>query len=226
MFWHVYQRARQCPVLSRVVLATDDRRIAAAAEKWQVPVVMTRCDHPSGTDRVLEAAEQLGVPENAVVVDIQGDEPTLEPSVLTALLGPFEAAATRVTTLAREMGRREAANPDRVKVVFGTRHQALYFSRAPIPFCRDGHAPPTCYGHIGLYAFRMETLRQFVVLGPSPLETTEKLEQLRLLENEIPIQVVLTHHQSIGVDRPADVAAVTRILAAVSPPPDPASGPG
>jgi 3-deoxy-manno-octulosonate cytidylyltransferase (CMP-KDO synthetase) len=225
MFWHVYQRARQCPVLSRVVLATDDPRIAAAAEKWQVPVVMTRCDHPSGTDRVLEAAEQLGVPETAVVVNIQGDEPTLEPSVLTALLGPFEAAATRVTTLAREMGRREAANPDRVKVVFGTRHQALYFSRAPIPFCRDGHAPPTCYGHIGLYAFRMEALRQFVALGPSPLETTEKLEQLRLLENEIPIQVVLTHHQSIGVDRPADVAAVTRILAAGSPPPDPASGP-
>jgi 3-deoxy-manno-octulosonate cytidylyltransferase (CMP-KDO synthetase) len=226
MFWHVYQRARQCPALSRVVLATDDPRIAAAAEKWQVPVVMTRCDHPSGTDRVLEAAEQLAVPDNAVVVNIQGDEPALEPSVLTALLTPFEAPATRVTTLARELARQEADNPDRVKVVFGIRHQALYFSRAPIPFERDGHPSRPCYGHIGLYAFRLETLRQFVALGPSPLETTEKLEQLRLLENGIPIQVVLTRHQSIGVDRPDDVATVTRILAAGSPSPDPANGPG
>ncbi|MFZ2039632.1 MAG: 3-deoxy-manno-octulosonate cytidylyltransferase [Desulfobacterales bacterium] len=226
MFWHVYQRARQCPALARVVLATDDPRIAAEAEKWQVPVVMTRSDHPSGTDRVLEAAEQLAVPENAVVVNIQGDEPALEPSVLTALIAPFEAAGTRVTTLARELARQDATNPDRVKVVFGIRHQALYFSRAPIPFERDGYPSRPCYGHIGLYAFRLEALRQFVALGPSPLETTEKLEQLRLLENGIPIQVVLTRHQSIGVDRPEDVATVTRIMTAGSPSPDPVEGRG
>ena len=226
MFWHVYQRARGCPALSRVVLATDDPRIAAAARQWQVPVVMTRSDHPSGTDRVLEAAEQLGVPEDAVVVNIQGDEPALEPSVLTALLAPFEAPGTRVSTLARKLDPEEAANPDRVKVVFGVQHQALYFSRAPIPFARDGQARQPRYGHIGLYAFRLEALRQFVALGPSPLETTEKLEQLRLLENGIPIQVVFTRHRSIGVDRPEDLAAVTRLLTEAGPRPDLAGGPG
>ena len=226
MFWHVYQRARQCPALSRVVLATDDPRIAAAAQKWQVPAVMTRCDHPSGSDRVLEAAEQLGVPEDAVVVNIQGDEPALEPSVLTALLAPFADPGTRVSTLARDLGLEDAANPDRVKVVFGVRRQALYFSWAPIPFARDGQTRQPRYGHIGLYAFRLEALRRFVALGPSPLETTEKLEQLRLLENGIPIQVVLTRHQSIGVDRPEDLATVTRLLAEAGPQPDPAGDPG
>jgi 3-deoxy-manno-octulosonate cytidylyltransferase (CMP-KDO synthetase) len=111
-------------------------------------------------------------------------------------------------------------------VVFGVRRQALYFSRAPIPFGRDGQNRQPRYGHIGLYAFRLEALRQFVALGPSPLETTEKLEQLRLLENGIPIQVVLTRHQSIGVDRPEDLAAVTRLLAEAGPQPDPAGDPG
>ena len=225
MFWHVYQRACQCPELSQVVLATDDQRILAAAEKWQVPVLMTRPDHPSGTDRVMEAAEQLAVADDAVVINIQGDEPALEPSVLTTLLKPFADAGTRVATLAREISRKAAANPDRVKVVFGNRRQALYFSRAPIPFDRDGHANRPCYGHIGLYAFRMDALRQFVTLGPSPLESTEKLEQLRLLENGIPIQVVITRHESIGVDRPEDLEMVTRILEAGSTSPPTAKPP-
>jgi 3-deoxy-manno-octulosonate cytidylyltransferase (CMP-KDO synthetase) len=165
------------------------------------------------------------VDSNAVVVNIQGDEPALEPSVLTALLRPFQTADTRVTTLARVMPRAAAANPDRVKVVFGNRHQALYFSRAPIPFDRDGHSARPCYGHIGLYAFRVDALREFVALGPSPLETTEKLEQLRLLENGIPIHVVITRHHSIGVDRPEDVETVARILAAGSPSPGPVNPP-
>lgn len=211
MFWHVYQRARQCPALSRVVLATDDDRILSAAEKWDVPAVMTRKDHVSGTDRVLEAATLIDVPENAVVVNIQGDEPVLEPDMLSSLVAPFSSPEVTTTTLACEIDEKEAMNPDRVKVVFGRDGKAIYFSRAPIPFHRD-KKEKQYFGHIGLYAFRMAVLQKFVQLGPSRLEATEKLEQLRLMENGLPIHVVVTEHESIGVDRPEDLAIINKIL--------------
>ncbi len=211
MFWHVFERARQCPELSQIVLATDDDRIISAAKELEVPVVMTRDDHPSGTDRVLEAAVLLRVPKNAVVVNIQGDEPALDPAMLTDLVRPFTDPEVRVTTLARKIDLKEAKNPDRVKVVFAKDGRALYFSRSPIPHPRDGQVDQF-YGHIGLYAFRMSILKQFVVLNPSRLETIEKLEQLRLLENGIPIHVVVTDYLSIGVDRPDDIKTVSKIL--------------
>lgn len=216
MFWHVYRRASRCPELGRVVLATDDDRIRAAAARLGVPVVMTRPDHPSGSDRVLEAARQLGVADDAVVVNIQGDEPTLDPQLLSELLAPFAAAATRVTTPVRQVAAAEADTPDAVKVVFSKTGRALYFSRSAIPFHRDGR-PDWIYRHIGLYAFRMETLQQFVALGPSPLEKAERLEQLRLLENDIAIQVVITTRRSIDVNRPEDMAGARRILANEKP---------
>ena len=211
MFWHVYERARKCPELSQVVIATDDDRIASNAKKLNVPVIMTRNDHISGTDRVLEAAEIIGVPEDAVVVNIQGDEPTLDPAMLSELVQPFESYDINVTTLARKISPKEAENPDLVKVVFAEDHKALYFSRSPVPASRDGKEDEL-YGHIGLYAFRMRILRQFVTLGPSRLEAIEKLEQLRLLENGIPIHVVITNYISIGVDRPEDIKTVSKIL--------------
>lgn len=211
MFLHVFERAKQCPELSQIVLATDDNRIISAAKDLEVPVLMTRDDHPSGTDRILEAAELLGVPEDAVVVNIQGDEPALEPAMLTELVRPFMAPEVQVTTLARKINREEGENPDRVKVVFANDGRALYFSRSPIPHPPDGEWDEF-YAHIGLYAFRMNILKEFVVLGPSRLETTEKLEQLRLLENGIPIHVVVTDHRSIGVDRPEDIETVSKIL--------------
>jgi 3-deoxy-manno-octulosonate cytidylyltransferase (CMP-KDO synthetase) len=212
MFWHVCTRAARCPHLTQVALATDDRRIFEAARKLSVPVVMTRMDHPSGTDRVLEAAEQLQVPDDAVVVNIQGDEPTLQPAMLTELLAPFEAPDTRVTTLVRSVAPDLAATSDVVSVVFSNSGRALYFSRATIPFQRNGGDKPV-YEHVGMYAFRMETLKQFVALGPGILERRESLEQLRLLENDIPIQVVITEHVSEDIDRPEDVEKVRRILA-------------
>lgn len=211
MFWHVFQRARRCPELSQIVLATDNDRIVSAAKELDVAVVMTRDDHPSGTDRVLEAAELLGVPEDAVVVNIQGDEPALEPAMLTQLVRPFTAPEVQVTTLARKIDPKETESPDRVKVVFARDGRALYFSRSPIPHPRGGQAEEF-YGHIGLYAFRMTVLKQFKVLSPSRLEAIEKLEQLRLLENGIPIHVVVTDHRSIGVDRPEDIKTVSKIL--------------
>lgn len=216
MFVHVYERARRSPALEGVVLATDSRQIAAAAERYAVPWVMTRPDHPSGTDRVLEAARLLDLDEDAVVVNIQGDEPALHPEMLTGLVAPFARPEVQVATLVSPLTGAEAANPDLVKVVCDRQGRALYFSRAPIPFPRDGQ-PGTFLRHIGLYAFRMPALERFVALGPGTLEVIEKLEQLRLLENGMAIHVVETRHQSIGVDRPADIAAVVRRLQAENP---------
>jgi 3-deoxy-manno-octulosonate cytidylyltransferase (CMP-KDO synthetase) len=213
MFWHVYNQARKCVHFSRVVLATDDQRIFSAAEAHQVPVVMTDADHPSGTDRVLEAATLLGIPDAAVVVNIQGDEPLLAPDMLNKMIAPFASPDVRVVTPARKLSPAEADNPDRVKVVIAQDGRALYFSRSKIPYYRRGH-DQTYLGHIGLYAFRMEALRTFQQLGPARLETVESLEQLRLLENGLDIHVIITDHSSIGVDTPADLQKVARMMAA------------
>jgi len=211
MFLHVYERAIKCSELAKTVLATDDERILSAAKALNVPVLMTRKDHPSGTDRVLEAAQLLNLPDDSVIVNIQGDEPLLEPAMLTELVGPFISTDIEVTTLARKIGQDEAGKINQVKVVFTKTGNALYFSRLPIPCYRDGSGG-SFFGHIGLYAFRMKTLVKFVSLGPSSLEIAEKLEQLRLLENDIPVHVVITSHKSTGVDCPEDIKTICNIL--------------
>jgi 3-deoxy-manno-octulosonate cytidylyltransferase (CMP-KDO synthetase) len=237
MFWHVWSRACRCPELSSVTLATDDTRIADAAEKLHVPCVMTSPEHQSGTDRVFEAASLLKLPANSVIVNIQGDEPALMPHMLSALVRPFAEGRVRVATLAREAEADEAAQPDKVKLVCSQSGRALYFSRSAIPFVRDQALEPAQDGrrgppqsgealpppgrqtesgltllHIGLYAFSFEALRLFTAFAPSPLELAEKLEQLRLLEHDIPIQVVLTTGRSFGVDKPGDLTEVIRVL--------------
>ena len=216
MFVRVFERARACPLLSRVVLATDDERIMDAAKAWKVPALMTSAEHASGTDRVLEAARAIGAGPEAVVVNIQGDEPLLEPEMLAQLLAPFAGpggAQVQAATLASPLAPAEAASPDRVKVVLDAAGRALYFSRALIPHDRDGDgAGVQPLLHIGLYALRMATLERFATLPPGRLETTEKLEQLRLLENAIPLHVALTSHCCHGVDRPEDVEHIVKIL--------------
>ncbi|MBC8317430.1 MAG: 3-deoxy-manno-octulosonate cytidylyltransferase [Desulfobulbaceae bacterium] len=211
MIWHVYSRAILCPHLQQVVLATDDDRIYDAAESLNIPVLMTSNEHTCGTDRVLEAARMLKIPADGVVINIQGDEPALEPEMLSELITPFQSPEVLVTTLAHKINQEEAQNPDQVKVVLGKGNRALYFSRSLIPFPRDG-VDDGFYGHIGLYAFRMKTLEQFVSLEKGMLENKEKLEQLRLLENDFPIHVVPTKHKGFGVDRPEDIAIVEKIL--------------
>lgn len=211
MIWHVFERARQSQNLSSVILATDDERIRSAAQRWNIPVVMTRKDHPSGTDRVLEAAELLKLGSNTVIVNIQGDEPALEPAMLDQLVKPFHRSTVQITTLARKISAHEAASPDQVKVVFAADRRALYFSRSAIPFHRDA-AASFLFGHIGIYAFRMPILKRFVNMTQSALEITEKLEQLRLIENHIPIHIVETEHRSLGVDRPEDIKTVSKII--------------
>ncbi|NDV17973.1 3-deoxy-manno-octulosonate cytidylyltransferase [Pseudodesulfovibrio sp. JC047] len=211
MFWHVYSRATHCPQMTSVTLATDDARIFEAAKTLDVPVVMTRSDHSSGTDRVLEAARTLGIDAEAVVVNIQGDEPCLEPTMLTELVTPFAQSHVKVTTLATAIGEADALSPDRVKVVRAHDGRALYFSRSLVPHDRDDKMHGFLL-HIGLYGFRMDALERFGDLEPSPLEKREKLEQLRLLEDGINIYVTETRHTCHGVDRPDDLATVKNIL--------------
>ena len=211
MFWHVFHRASLCRDLLKVVLATDDERIFSVAKDFGVPVVMTRNDHKSGTDRVMEAAQLIKVSEDAVVINIQGDEPALAPEMLTELITPFSDSQVQVTTLAKKIESHAAKNPDLVKVVLTANSNALYFSRSDIPYKRDESGEGSL-GHVGLYAFRMKTLKRFVSLPMGKLEKTERLEQLRLLENNIPVHVVITRFSSLGVDRPEDIKEAERII--------------
>jgi len=211
MFWHTVQRTRACSHIHDTYLATDDRRIADTAASLDVPVIMTSPDLPSGTDRILEAAQNLNLADQTVIVNVQGDEPCLSPLLLSQLVQPFQDPDTQVSTAARCLAPDQAADPNVVKVVRAHTGLALYFSRSPIPYVRDDK-PAHFLAHIGLYAFRLPVLRRFPHLQPSPLEQMEKLEQLRLLEAGIPIHVVLTEHQCYGVDRPEDVAKVEAFL--------------
>jgi 3-deoxy-manno-octulosonate cytidylyltransferase (CMP-KDO synthetase) len=213
MFYRVYERAASCPLLKKVCLATDDQRIYDAAKSLDVPVVMTSPDHPSGSDRIMEAAEILGLEDEAVVVNIQGDEPALDRDMPRQLVEPFTNPDIQVTTLARIIDAEQAENPDRVKVVRSEKGFALYFSRSKIPHIRDNEQSATDYLlHIGLYAYRLSALKTFTSLPPSPLEKIEKLEQLRLLEAGIGIYVVTTDYQGFGVDRPEDLQLIIQQL--------------
>lgn len=212
MFWHVFNRASKCSQLESVTIATDDSRILDAAEKLQVPVAMTASHHQSGTDRVKEAADTLQFPGDSIIVNIQGDEPLLDPAMLSQLILPFTDPKIMVTTLAHPLDETDSGNPDRVKVIFANDGRALYFSRAPVPHYGPGEKNRQYYGHIGLYAFRKQALDLFVSLPPGRLEQTEKLEQLRLLENNIPIHVAITGLKSISVDRPEDLKEVIALI--------------
>lgn len=205
---HVWEGASRCKSLSRIIIATDDEKIAAISRAFGAEVKMTRPDHPSGTDRISEAVQGI---EADWFLNIQGDEPLISETVLTPFiesLGTFEMA-----TLARRItGEEEIKSPSCVKVVFGDKGRALYFSRSPIPFPRDGAGE--YWLHLGIYAYRAQVLHHLVTLLPSPLEKIEKLEQLRALENGIAIQVVPTSFHSVGVDTPEDVSIVEKLLLA------------
>lgn len=211
MFWHVYQRAAACACFTKVVIATESELIMDAAAKYDIPCIMTGDHHESGTDRVLEAAQLLGVPEDAVVANIQGDEPAIHPEMLTELLAPFVKPEVQVTTLAYLIGKEEAQNPNRVKVVLAHDQTALYFSRSAIPYDREG-INPQYYNHVGLYAFRMPVLQQFPTLPKSDLEKAECLEQLRLMQVKIPIHVAVTKHKNASVDVPHDLEIVKQLI--------------
>jgi len=189
----------------QVLIATDSGEVVRAAEAFGAKAVMTRPDHPSGSDRIREAAQTL---EYDVIINVQGDEPFMEPQVIDSLIDAMAGddspeMATVVVPCDREA---VAKNPNLPKVVLTADDYALYFSRSEIPFLRVGGTDMPLYRHWGIYAYRRATLDRFVSLPESPLEKCEKLEQLRALENGIRIKVVKTGFQSIGIDTPEDLA--------------------
>ena len=213
----VIEQCRQARSLSEVIVATDDERIARVAQEF-CRVEMTAADHPSGTDRIAEAAGRCACD---AVVNIQGDEPLMDPAVVDAVAGAL--ARTEMSTAAtRIRSAEEYENPNVVKVVVNLAGQALYFSRRTIPYLRAAASSSVSeqlaafpfLKHLGIYGFRRETLLRLVGFPVSPLESVEKLEQLRALENGIPIAVVTVDYDSVGVDVPGDVERVERALKA------------
>lgn len=213
MIQHVWERAAQSRYLSQVTIATDDERIAAAAHAFGAPVRMTRSDHASGTDRVAEVAAST---DANVIVNIQGDEPLIDPGAIdTAILALLDEPGCEMATLKRRISNPvEIENPNVVKVVTARNGDALYFSRHPIPF--DRGASGEWWKHIGIYVYRRALLLGYSALPVGPLERAERLEQLRALENGIPIRVAETEYDTIGVDTPEDLSAVSQLFSLTS----------
>ncbi len=211
---YVYRRAAACPEIAQVIVATDDERIAAAVRAFGGQARMTRSDHVSGTDRLAEVAATL---DCDVVVNVQGDEPLIDPRAISQALAPFGVdAAVQVTTLCRRIDEPdELRDPNVVKVVVDRGGDALYFSRAPIPHVRDARRGwPPFYKHVGLYAYRRSALLVLASLDPTPLERAESLEQLRALEHGIRIRTVETPTTRWASTSPTDLEHVRRLLAA------------
>ncbi len=202
----VYERARQVPGLESVWVATDDGRIKECVEGFGGQALMTREDHPSGSDRLAEAATLLNLAPEDIVINIQGDQPVFPPEVISLLAGRLEldCSAVMVTPARRVFDQAVAANPNVVKVVFDQRGRALYFSRSPLPFWRDGKKP-YFFKHIGIYGYRAAFLQDFVTLPAGRWEEAEKLEQLRALEYGFPIYVMETEGDTLEVDTPEDL---------------------
>jgi 3-deoxy-D-manno-octulosonate cytidylyltransferase len=212
---HVWRRAREATTVDRVVVATDDARIQEAVTGFGGEVVMTSADHASGSDRIAEVVRSLSC---RVVVNVQGDEPLLAPEAIDAAVGPLLADENlEATTVAAPLeSDTDAADPNRVKVVLAANGDALYFSRAAIPYRRNQEPQLTTLHHIGLYAFRREFLLEFNSWPPGVLERVEGLEQLRLLERGRRMRVIQISRAWPGVDTPADLERVAAMLAAGS----------
>lgn len=204
----VYEAAMRCTELDRVVVATDAEEVMALCKREGWPCEMTSTELPSGTDRLHAVAERIPA---EIYVNIQGDEPLLRAEHVRALLRPFREKHVEVTTLKVRCTAENERNPNAVKVVTAVDGRALYFSRATIPFDRDGSGA-TYWKHIGLYAYRWAALARFPHLRPSLLEQTERLEQLRFLENGVSVYVEATEIDTVGVDTPEDLERVAAIL--------------
>lgn len=221
MIQRVWERCRQCQAVDRVIIATDDQRIADAALAFGAEVTMTKADHASGTDRIAEVMEKN--PDVDAVVNVQGDEPMIDPSLVDELATLLRtdptlqmATAANVIDTTTDAGMKRFLDPNVVKVVRNAVGDALYFSRSPIPFNRDGDpieaASPL--HHKGIYAYTRQLLLDFITWPPSPLEKSEALEQLRALDHGITIRVITTDDESPGVDTPEQVATIEALIAA------------
>lgn len=221
MVQHVYERTAKASLISDVIIATDDERIAAAVRAFGGRVAMTSRDHETGTDRLAEVAAGL---DSDIVVNVQGDEPLIDPAMIDEAVWPLvDNPAIKMGTLkTRIKNLHDFLSPNVVKVVSNLDGFALYFSRSPLPNFRDkwnnlkdeafASGKLLCYKHVGLYVYRRDFLLQYAEMAPTYLELAEKLEQLRVLENGFQIKVVETEHESIGVDTPADLDKVLEKL--------------
>lgn len=214
MIQHVYARALQVPAVDRVIVATDDARIEAAVKQFGGDVVMTSPAHRTGTDRIAEIASAL---QADIVVNVQGDLPLLDPAMVDAAIGPLrdDGGLPMATVKTPLSSADELASPHVVKVVTDRDGYALYFSRSPLPFHRDGGGAALGYKHIGLYVYRREFLLSFARLAPTPLEQAEQLEQLRALEWGFRIKVAEVATASVEVDTPRDLERARAELAAL-----------
>jgi 3-deoxy-manno-octulosonate cytidylyltransferase (CMP-KDO synthetase) len=194
---HVYRRVQGARFVGRILIATDDERIADAVQRFGGTAVMTRKDHPSGTDRLAEAAHDL--PDDTLIVNVQGDEPMIEPADIDAAIAAAQDGDVDMVTLMTPLDPADAADPNRVKVVTDSLGNALYFSRAKIPY------GGTTFLHLGLYVYRVRFLKTFTKLKPAPLEIAERLEQLRALEHGYRIRVVRVENDSWGIDTQEDL---------------------
>ncbi len=205
----VHRAAAASPLLSEVIVACDSEEVQQLCQARGWRSIMTDPQLPSGTDRLFAVSKQV---DADIFVNIQGDEPLLRPEHLSGLLAPFDRASVEVTTLKVRCAADNIANPNAVKVVTANDGRALYFSRAAIPFNRDGSSEVAYWKHLGLYAYRREALARFAALAPGTLEQTERLEQLRLLENGIALYVSETNFDTIGVDTEDDLKRVEALL--------------
>ena len=219
MIQRVYEQAKKA--LDDVVVATDDERIYDCVKSFGGEVVMTRADHKCGTDRCLEAFEKLAIQGEAVVINIQGDEPFIQPEQIEAIKSCFDDPTTQIATLVKpfteEDGLAALENPNTPKVVMSPDGTALLFSRSVIPYLRgidksEWLAQHMHYKHIGMYAYRAQVLKQITRLAQTPMEKAESLEQLRWLENGYKIKVAICHTASIGIDTPADLERAIAFL--------------
>ena len=208
LIWHVHERAQAAACVSRVVVATDSEAVLEAVEAFGGEAVMTSTDHPNGASRLGEACELLGLRDEAIVVNVQGDEPELDPELIDAAVQTLIRTGAPVATIASPFGPGEdPSSPHLVKVVRRTDGSALYFSRSLIPYPREASPKGAPLRHVGLYVYRRSFLRTYGTLPSTPLERAEALEQLRMLEHGFSIAVAersATHH---GVDTPEDYRA-------------------
>ncbi len=210
---HVYENSSGSRLASGVIVATDSKDIFDAVVSFGGKAVMTSPAHRSGTDRVAEAA---GACDYDIIINVQGDEPLIKPAMIDDVIGLLDDGRASIGTLAKRLkSPEETADPNVVKVVFDPEGFALYFSRAPIPYPRDG-GPSEAFKHIGIYSYRKEALRRLAALPPSRLELIEKLEQLRALEAGMKIKVKETRFDTIGVDTPEDLKRVEKWLSSSS----------
>jgi 3-deoxy-manno-octulosonate cytidylyltransferase (CMP-KDO synthetase) len=213
MVQRVYEQARQASSLNEVVVATDHEAIFSHVQSFGGRVVMTSPDHPSGTDRCFEASQRVGA-DYDFVINIQGDEPFIQPQQIDTLASVLTSAGVQLATLIRKIDDLEALfDPNKVRVILNVFHEAIYFSRNPIPYVRGAEREMwlqkhTFYQHVGMYAYRPDILAEITRLPVSSLEKAESLEQLRWIENGYRIKTAVTAHESMGIDTPEDLQKV------------------